>query len=162
MISVLGFKRIVLGVLAVLLIGIWIRNLLLLVPTNETGETPEVPGTAAGVSDLPAFGFEDTAFTLDPNIRDPFLLPRNQLPKNSSRSTIVQVARPVESIRASLKGHVFSNAQSYVLAIDSLTGRIALYRVGDSLNGFYLDRISRTDIQWKTKRGHRLVWKANT
>ncbi len=159
--SVLGFKRIVLGVLAILLIVVWIRNLLLLLPTKETVETTQTGGRAMRASVLPARGSDDIVFALDSNIRDPFLLPRTLPPKNATRTTPAPIPRPVESIRASLKGHVLNATQSYIVALDSLTGNIALYRIGDSLNGFHLNRITRSEIQWKSRKGRRLVWKTS-
>ncbi len=154
-----GFKKFALGTLAVLLIAIWIRNLLLFVPATETDKMPEPQDLSAGAAMVTTEPQRDTAFILDPAVRDPFSLPNEPSPIKAAHAPTTQSRPPAESLHASLMGHVFNARQPCIVALDSLTGRARLFHAGDSLNGFVLSKIARSEIHWKSQKGRRIVWK---
>lgn len=157
-----GFRKGTLGFLVIILVAIWIRNLLLLAPTPAVENTVRASGGPTQVTIAADRHLEDTVFSLDRNIRDPFLMPRSPVPKSSVRNTPLESPRPVESIRAALMGQIFNARTSYVVVYDSATAITGLYRTGDSLNGFVLIKITRSSIHWNSQRGRRVVWKTNS
>lgn len=154
-------KKVLLATLAILLIAIWVRNLFMFVPASQSGGSTQTPNHVnSAARQLPEAG-KDTLFSLDPNVRDPFEVPKSPQPKLVTATATVPVPRPVETIHASLKGHVFNAQQPYIVAFDSMTEMTSLYRTGDSLNGYVLEKIARSEILWRSQKGRRVVWKTD-
>lgn len=155
------FKKALLAILAILLIAIWVRNLFMVVPSTQSDSSRQVPNRVHSGANQFSETARDTFFTLDPNIRDPFDLPKRPQPKSATATVAVPVKQPVEAIQASLKGHVFNAQESYIVAFDSVSNATSLYRTGDTLNGFMLKKIAPSEIVWRSQKGRRVVWKTN-
>lgn len=145
-------------VLALVLVGVWLRNLFLLVPesTADPIQTPS-PGDAKFAGTLTAAA-RDTAFIYVPAERDPFAVPLEQRPRLTKTAGPSRPLPDKPSIRASLLGHVWTAADPYIIVFDSLTSASRLLRPTDSLNGFTLTKISRNQIRWRSPKGPALVW----
>lgn len=151
-------KRVLLIILALALVGVWLRNLLLLVPEGvarrRTFEAPKVSqGTAA-----PTDKADDDDFVYIAGARDPFEVPQRKPLSTPRAAGSSPATAPVLLIRASRLGHVWTATNPYVIVFDSLTRRTSLLCPGDTLNGFILKRITQHEIQWKAPRGPGLVW----
>ncbi len=151
-------KRVLLIVLALALVGVWLRNLFLLVPEGvarrRTFEAPKVSHwTAASTEEA-----GDDDFVYIAGARDPFEVPQRKQLRETRVAGPTPAAAPVRSIRASWLGHVWTAKNPYVVVFDSLTHRTSLLCPGDTLNGFILKRITQHEIQWKAPRGPGLVW----
>lgn len=153
-----AFKKIMLGALALVLVAIWVRNFFLFVPAARIKETHDVTNQRYVGSVKTSETSSEVSFSLDEDFRDPFSLPKKSQPKVTTPSRTAQVLRPVETIRASLLGHVLNSQQPYIVVFDSVTSQSNLLRTGDSLNGFTLKKISRSEVQWTTRKGRRIVW----
>ncbi len=151
-------KRVILVILALVLVGVWLRNLFLLVPesTADPIQTPS-PGDAKFAGTLTSVT-RDTAFIYVPAERDPFALPLENRPQLTKTAGPSRPLPATPSIRASLLGHVWTAGDPYIIVFDSLTGASRLLRPSDSLNGFTLTRVSRHEIRWRSPKGPALVW----
>lgn len=151
-------KRVMLIVLALVLVGVWLRNLFLLVPesagSRRSFEAPIVSRSAI----TSTVKESDTEFVYIAGERDPFEVPQRKQPRAHRAAGPSPAAAPVLSIRASRLGHVWTAKNPYVIVFDSLTGRSGLLCSGDTLNEFVLTRISRHEIRWKAPRGPAVVW----
>lgn len=152
-------KKLVLVSLAAILVVVWIRNYFLFVPVAPSEQSPSVTNELRNQAVI-ATRFEvDSSHTSRAAIRDPFSRPSRPQSSPTNTRISLQLSTPLETIRASLLGHVINSKLPYVVALDSSTGTSRLYRTGDSLNGFVLKSISRSEIIWKSSKGRKVVWK---
>lgn len=151
-------KRVLLIVLALALVGVWLRNLFLLVPESDTGwRTVAAPSLSQARAASTVNG-GDSDFVYIVGARDPFDVPQRKQLRETRAAGPTPAAAPVLSIRASRLGHVWTAEHPFVVVFDSLTVRSCLLCPGDTLNGFVLRRITQHEIQWKAPRGPGLVW----
>jgi len=151
-------KRVLLIVLALVLVGVWLRNLFLLVPEDvarlKTSEAQKE--TQATAESTAKAGNDDFVFIAGK--RDPFAVPQRKQSGAPRASGSLPAVAPVSLIQASRLGHVWTAKNPYVIVFDSLTGRNCLLCPGDTLNGFVLTQIRKNEIRWKGIRGPGLVW----
>lgn len=153
-----GFRRAVLGTLILVLIAIWVRNLFLLMPEVEVAARATTSVDSLLNTDASGHGLADSTFTIDPGLRSPFAAAKLEQPRPARKLESSRAKPPIESIRSSLIGCVYSAQQPHIVVLDSATDRTVVLRAGDTLNGFVVTRIARSEVNWKSLKGRRLVW----
>lgn len=155
-----AFRRILLGLLMLVLVAIWVRNLFLLLPEVDPSDSVQTASHSAEDSEALRSDRTGADFALDPDLRSPFAFQRPEAPKPANVGVTPRPVHPVEPIRSSLIGCVFNAKQSHIVVLDSVSGLTEVLRTGDTLNGFVLTRITQNEIRWTSTKGRRIVWDA--
>ncbi len=154
-------KQVLLSALTLVLVAIWIRNLMLLLPeeqsadsqTRDFHQTGDTTGSSA-VKRAIQFSFVSTD-------RDPFAMPAKQSTASRKRALQDRPVPHVESLHASLQGFVWEKKAPCVIVFDSTLSKSALYRHGDSLGGYRLVQVTKDKAVWKSKAGRKIVWETS-
>ena len=154
-------KRILLAIAAVALIIIWSRNLLLFFPHQDNAKQSKAVVTTSTPSDNPRAGVgRESTFVFADDVRDPFQIPQPKTVSSDSakRKSIPQP--PPEPPHASLIGIVWNTKSPQVVVFDSVSNASVILSERQSINGFQIRSISKTQVVLQSKR-QKVVWKAN-
>lgn len=154
-------KRILLGLAVVALVIIWSRNLLLFFPHEENAKPNEVTAATLVPSEkLKIAVNSESTFVFAENVRDPFQIPRARSTVSDNNRKKLPPPPPPEPPHASLIGIVWNAKSPQVVVFDSLTNGSVILSERQSINGYQIRSISKTQVVLQSKR-QRVVWKAN-
>jgi hypothetical protein len=154
-------KRVLLGLAIMVLIVIWSRNLLLLFPHEDrvtSNNTVVQEPKSSQKSQTKELSESDVAFNDD--LRDPFQIPQTRPTQSDSTRKKSPPPPPPEPPHASLIGIVWNAKSPQAVVFDSLTNGSVILSERQSINGYQLRSISKTQVILQSKR-QRVVWKAN-
>jgi hypothetical protein len=152
-------KKALLVILALLLIAIWLRNLALLVSEDTESVAAATIQKKTSLSSSPHDSVNEITFNFDAGRRDPFVRPRQRERTKVHSAPSTPDPKSAPSLRASLLGRVWDAKSPYIIVFDSMINQSRVFRVGDTLNGFLLARITASEVRWKSGKGRLLVWK---
>lgn len=154
-------KRILLGVAIMVLVIIWSRNLLLFFPHEEKVKSDKLTSTPVASSErIEATNHSESKFVFADDVRDPFQIPRPKSTSSESAKKKLLAPPPPEPPHASLIGIVWNTKSPQVVVFDSLTHGSVILCERQSINGYQIRSISKTQVVMQYKR-QRIVWKAN-